>query len=262
MNYEIIYKMMKYLLCGISMFLILKYAINENMKIVDISLITTVAILIFAIVDNGYSVIENKIEINKKINTGSKCVDFCAMKEHMENIEPNNNNEAIITNDNKNTDQTKTDYDKFQNRFSEIIDERTQHNPKYIIESDKIARKDDASYDIYYKRRSPAIKEEGSRSENDVIKNETKYNIVSYHTIPQDVNEGSFEHGYAFLPPSQWYPTPPHPPVCVAEKKCPVCPALSNSQYADLKEWNSSRRISAPDEINVEAVEEKLNAGR
>ena len=77
-----------------------------------------------------------------------------------------------------------------------------------------------------------------------------------------NLNSGSFEYGYSFLPPSQWYPVPPHPPVCTVEKTCPVCPINTTGLGTDLKEWNASRRVMPPDQINTAYVIDKLNAGR
>jgi len=53
-----------------------------------------------------------------------------------------------------------------------------------------------------------------------------------------------YDYGYSFLPPKNWYPTPPNPPVCVSEKKCPVCPVCTNGTITDLKEWNESSKIA------------------
>jgi hypothetical protein len=156
-----------------------------------------------------------------------------------------------------------TDYDKFQKRFAEIVDDKTQHNSEMINKTGLIDRNDDASYKINYQRRSPDITAVGSRAKDGIMKeSDMKYNVISYHTVPPNLNTGSFEYGYSFLPPKDWYPTPPFPPVCVAEKQCPVCPVLSSSEYVDLKEWNSARRFTPADEINVKYVEEKLNSGR
>ena len=75
-------------------------------------------------------------------------------------------------------------------------------------------------------------------------------------------DEKSFEEGYSMLPPSKWYPVPPHPPVCVTDKKCPVCPVLTSGAPVDLKEWNDSRRITPGDVINIDYAKDKLNSGR
>lgn len=101
----------------------------------------------------------------------------------------------------------------------------------------------------------------GCRSRDDVITNEMPY--TDYNHLPlAEQNKGDFEYGYSFLPPEKWYPQPPVPPVCVAEKKCPVCPVFTTGTPVDVKEWNASRRIMPPDNINTDYIKEKLNSGR
>lgn len=369
MDFEIIYKMIKYLICGAMMFFILKYIANDKMPLVDIALISVITMLIFAVVENSYSLVRGKKEDKLvKNDAGSPmCKSFCAMKEHMGNMlpeqgvpttnmpnqianesgmamvspniseKPNAMSETAMMNsiinsmkaDNmsqnsseqsmfpkniiseesmirptikqemrhefvsdseensrfpadseekmeyvkisqemreqksKVSDPKLSDYDRFQKRFAEIVDERQQHNDDYTLRTGKIDRNDDASYTINYQRRSPDITSSGSRTRDGVMKeSEARYNVVSYHTVPPNLNKGSFEYGYSFLPPANWYPTPPFPPVCVAEKQCPVCPGYTTGTNVELKEWDSARRITAPDEINVRYVEEKLNSGR
>jgi hypothetical protein len=100
-----------------------------------------------------------------------------------------------------------------------------------------------------------------TRSTDGVMSNEMQYNYVDFNSMPF-TNTGSFEAGYSFLPPEKWYPTPQNPPVCVTEKQCPVCPVYTNGTNVELKEWDNSRRISPPDNINTKYIEEKLNSGR
>jgi len=102
----------------------------------------------------------------------------------------------------------------------------------------------------------------GSRAEDDVITNEMPY--TDYHHLPLSDNykPDMFEYGYSFLPPEKWYPQPPFPPVCVSEKRCPVCPTNTTGTPIDVKEWHSSRRITPPDNINTDYIKEKLNSGR
>jgi hypothetical protein len=157
-----------------------------------------------------------------------------------------------------------SDYDRFQKRFSEIIDERQQHDPNLVTRGSNITRNDDASYTVPIKRRSPDIASSGSRGDDGPMKkSEMEYNVISYHTVPPNYNTGNFEYGYSFLPPKDWYPTPPFPPMCVTDKQCPVCPSLTmGGSGAELKEWDSSRRVTPADEINVRYVKEKLNSGK
>ena len=44
--------------------------------------------------------------------------------------------------------------------------------------------------------------------------------------------------------------------------KRPKIPSLGNGSVADLKEFHIARRIHHPDRLNVEYVQDKLNAGR
>jgi len=122
-------------------------------------------------------------------------------------------------------------------------------------------RNKDGSYRIL-PLRNPQTEVVGSRVTDGTLNDEMAYNYTDYNTLYVDPNEGSFESGYSMIPPKDWYPVPPHPPVCVAEKVCPVCPVYTNGTNLDLKEWNDSRRITPPDNINVQAIREKLNSGR
>jgi len=102
----------------------------------------------------------------------------------------------------------------------------------------------------------------GSRMEDDVITNDNPY--TDYNTLPigLGLDTRDYEYGYSFLPPDRWYPVPPHPPVCVTEKRCPVCPVFTTGTPVDVKEWNQTLRITPPDTINTKFIKEKLNAGR
>lgn len=102
----------------------------------------------------------------------------------------------------------------------------------------------------------------GSRDKDDVINSDMPY--TDYHHLPmaEDYKPDDFEYGDSFLPPEKWYPTPPFPPMCVSEKRCPVCPVYTTGAPVDVKEWNSSRRVTPPDRINTDYIKEKLNAGR
>lgn len=108
------------------------------------------------------------------------------------------------------------------------------------------------------------IEHEGMREQEDVMTDESEFDNQDYNHLPmgENINTGNFEYGYSFLPPEKWYPTPAVPPICVAEKKCPVCPIFTSGTPVDVKEWNSSRRITQPDVINTKYIKKKLNSGR
>lgn len=98
-----------------------------------------------------------------------------------------------------------------------------------------------------------------NRESGQRITNEMEYS--KYHNVPV-VKSQIFEYGYSFLDPSQWYPQPPYPPVCVTNNRCTVCPYTPPGSPYDLKEWNQSLRVTQPDDINVNFVKEKMNSGK
>lgn len=85
-----------------------------------------------------------------------------------------------------------------------------------------------------------------------------------YNTLPVDINYKSQpdDEGYNFMPPEKWFYRPVRPPVCVSEKKCEPCPVYTHGAPVNVKEFNMSRRITQPDEINVNYINDKLNSGR
>jgi len=108
----------------------------------------------------------------------------------------------------------------------------------------------------------------GSRMEDGILASEMSY--TDYNSIPLGQNLDTMEQdfSYTFLPPDRWYPVPPHPPVCVAEKECPVCPVIvvnssgNNADITNLKEWNNATRITPGDQINTNYINDKINSGR
>jgi len=96
-----------------------------------------------------------------------------------------------------------------------------------------------------------------------VIGNETKYNDYNILPLPDNYNPNyNFEYGYSYLPPDKWFPTPPTPPICVTSNRCQTCPNPTLGNSANLKEWDNALRITQPDNINIDYINEKLNAGR
>lgn len=102
----------------------------------------------------------------------------------------------------------------------------------------------------------------GSRMEHDVINDDLPYTDYNHLPMAASYKPTDFEYGDSFLPPEKWYPDPPFPPVCVAEKRCPVCPVYTTGTPVDVKEWNQSRKILPPDGINTDYIKDKLNSGR
>lgn len=155
--------------------------------------------------------------------------------------------------------QKKRDVEMEQYNVSKMANTGVYANPE--ITQQGVVRNHDGSYTFSSVRnlQSDCAK---SRVTDGVMGSEMPYNYTDYNTLPVATTWDTWEQGSSFLPPAQWFPVPPHPPVCVQEKVCPVCPIFTNGTNVELKEWNSSRRVMPPDDINIKYVQEKLNSGR
>ena len=94
------------------------------------------------------------------------------------------------------------------------------------------------------------------------LDDELPYSDYNHLPVAAGYKSHAYEYGYSYLPPERWYPLPPRPPICITEKKSIISPSLSNGSVADLKEFHIARRVHHPDRLNVEYVQDKLNAGR
>ncbi len=86
-------------------------------------------------------------------------------------------------------------------------------------------------------------------------RNEMVYTETNpFNTIPL----GTQLYGYTYLPPENWFRAYERPPVCVSDKKCPVCPtAYSNT--AELMQFDTSNNVVGPDGIDLRYVKKMLN---
>ncbi len=102
----------------------------------------------------------------------------------------------------------------------------------------------------------------GSRIEDGILTSEMSY--TDYNTLPVGANVDTKldDFSYTFLPPDKWYPIPPHPPICVAEKQCPVCPVTTTGTTTNLKEWSEASRVTPGDQINSNYINGKINSGK
>ena len=71
----------------------------------------------------------------------------------------------------------------------------------------------------------------------------------------------SFEYGYSYLNTNKWSVPINNPTACKTNDNCKVCASNTTGYPVNLKEWNSSRKIMPPDNINMEYIN-KLNQGK
>lgn len=95
-----------------------------------------------------------------------------------------------------------------------------------------------------------------------VLLDELGYHDHNHIPVDKDYKSEPFDYGYYYLPPEKWYPTPPFPPVCVTSQPCDVCPVFTTGSPVDVMQWHTSRRITPPDNISIDYIKEKLNAGK
>lgn len=98
----------------------------------------------------------------------------------------------------------------------------------------------------------------GGRTRNDLLVNEMIYS--DFNRMPPSFIEKDFEYGYSFLPPKDWYPLPPYPPVCASNRTCLVQPIYTDSTTMDLKDWHETQKIGPPDSLNTSFIINELNS--
>lgn len=264
MNKDFLYKMLKYLANAVIIYLLFKYVPKNPMNDKDILIFTAIIVVAYAIFDNVGSMYFERKQNN--LLTVSECNSYCTKSpEHMNNVQEQHLPPQQPQQHPQPHPQPKienlTSLQSVTNNVIRTVMENTRVEiPQQMIQQPPIQEMQKDTY-IYRPLSNPQIQSAGSRQENGVIINEMKY--TDYNNLPMvGLNTGSFEEGYSMLPPSQWYPQPPHPPVCVAQQSCPVCPVTTTGLGTDLLEWHSSRRVTQPDTINTTYIEEKLNSGR
>lgn len=150
----------------------------------------------------------------------------------------------------------------------EAIAKKEKAKRSYIkrdLETEFNARTTDGYYGRYQEtgEKSQKIKTvENQRVIKGELDDEIPYSDYNHLPIASGYKSHDYEYGYSFIPPEKWYPQPPRPPICVSEKRAPVCPVYTNGAPVDVKEFHSTRRITPPDIINADYVNDKLNGGR
>ena len=91
--------------------------------------------------------------------------------------------------------------------------------------------------------------------------NELKYGDFNYIA---PLNKGMINPAYTFVSPTNWYPIPPHPPVCVTNKRCTTSPIIIGDgkdymNFASLEDFDASRRFTGDMGINIDYIKNVLN---
>jgi hypothetical protein len=84
------------------------------------------------------------------------------------------------------------------------------------------------------------------------------YNYIS------PLNKGMTNPEYTFVSPTNWYPIPPFPPVCVTNKRCVTSPIIMSNgkdymNFASLEDFDAARRFTGDMQINIDYIKNVLN---
>lgn len=91
-----------------------------------------------------------------------------------------------------------------------------------------------------------------------------KYNQLTPEQMqPMGTYDNTFtnkwDHGFTYLNTSKWAPPQRKTPVCKTDARCPVCPVATLGYPVGVLEYDDSRKVMPPDNINVNYVKEQLN---
>lgn len=265
----LIFKMLKYIALGSSLYLIFRFIPSQSTKWsnTDILIIVSIILLVYILFENLFGsqtmTCPNQQNQLTLADTTKLCSTVCSLSAEQKEIKEKEMKETMESTPPIKQDEQKPDVrDAMQTKLLEKEANR-QNSQKVRSYKDNINLNTvTSSTQIDKPDAERGIERKGSREKDDVITDDMEYTDYNHLPMADNYDTGDFEYGYSFLPPEKWYPQPPYPPVCVAEKRCPVCPILTTGTPADAKEWHASRRITQPDTIKTAYIKEKLNSGK
>ena len=263
-------KILQYIAQIIAVYLIFKYVPSQSINNHDIIIITIIITLFCILMEN---IVEPSTLQKEQI-----CSTICSnkKKENMTSVPQENVNNESSSQVNINqvsTNQVNVNQE-LANQVNVIQTNDSDKNQAVLSnnQSTEILKSATSNDDTYYSSLFPAtyykihasdnIERVGSRAADDLVRSDMPYNDYNHLPIPKNYVTESTDYGYSFLPPEKWYPEPPFPPVCVTEKRCPVVPLYTTGTNINLKDWDNSRRVTPPDNINTKFVKEVLNSGK
>lgn len=98
---------------------------------------------------------------------------------------------------------------------------------------------------------------------DEALSNELKYGDYNYIG---PANKGMTNKTYTFISPNNWYPVPPHPPVCVvndSKKQIAIPIQITDGKdymaWTSLEEFDNARRFTGNMGININYIQNVLN---
>lgn len=142
--------------------------------------------------------------------------------------------------------------------------DNTEFRPEYVERPNKEIKYEDPDIndfkdimrinkDVYEK-----LIDNEERAENKIRK---KYRDEMVYTKSHPFNTiplGTQLYGYTYLPPENWFRAYERPPVCVTDKKCPVCP-ITSSNVEGLMEFDTGNNILGASGLDLRYIKHVLN---
>jgi hypothetical protein len=96
------------------------------------------------------------------------------------------------------------------------------------------------------------------------IMTEMEYSNYDYNSLPIARGYKTFQedYGYSFIPPEAWATVAPRAPVCVTSQRSEVMPSWSDGSVTSLKDFYVASRVTGPQGISTEYINDKLNSDR
>jgi hypothetical protein len=221
-----IYKIIKYLIAGTVLFLLLKYAPDKEIKIIDIAAVLAIAIGILMVVDfMCISPEQNCACENKEPFTSSCESDITANKTKIKN---NDNTDNADNQDDNQDDEDDEDDDEEDYGNDNDVNEEETDVPYSQLEPDQYVKLGDFGNPNRRSFRDPKYKG---------------------------------EYGDWYIPPEEWYPPCVKQNKCATNNGCTVQPVYTDGTNVDLREFDNSRKISPPIDINIDYAR-KINGGK
>lgn len=270
MNSDLMYKLLRYLIQGAIIYLLFKYVPKDAMSDKEIILITSTVILAYAVIENIYMMYSGE---NSQSLSPAQCNAQCSIKENMASVASSEPVETVVL---PKVVAEQNPVDQLSQQADALQKQRDLDAKSYVYAESNVGQSSDAqirvqeivinadgSFTI-----TPAANQQaqqtGSRETQGVMsaQDELAFNYTDFNSLPVSPTD-IWDSRTSMMPPAQWAPTPPHPPVCVNNgPQCPVCPTFTNGTYVELGEWDNSRRLTPPDNINTNFIASKLNSGR
>jgi hypothetical protein len=223
-----VYNGLKYLTVWILLYFVIKCTCNDKLNNTDMILMASVLTLILCIIDNIFNMSSSQKDL------------FSTEYEYMTNLSENTT--TTNTPDLFATGKTKNGF---------VIDESQPNDEKW--HEQKLEPKNFSGTDNL-----DQIDTGNGQTRQNLLVNHMQYS--DFNRMPPSFYQNDFEYGYSFMPPKDWYPVPPYPPVCSSNATCITQPVYTDNSTMNLKEWHQTQKITPADSINTRYLAEVVNS--